>query len=262
MHSFDLNQKIENQKKLSLFHTFIDMKENHFIYADLSTYDLKTAIKFYATVFDWEYYNSGEDYWIAFIKNKEATGLYETPQKFQEMNMPSFWMSYIQVNSVEETVALARALGGIVELVDLEASIGKIALIRDPLGAGFTVYEGDRLNVRTKDTPNTLVWNELFISDLSKVKDFYEGIFQWHIEVNSTTYQHMIYDRSNTKIGAISEVSDLVRGKYQFWGVFFAVNDIEETKQKALNNGGSLIYEDENVTILADSFGAFFHLVS
>ncbi len=244
------------------FNSFVNMKKNHFIYADLSTYDLKTAMKFYTTVFDWEYYNSGEDYWIALANNKEATGLYETPQKFQEMNMPSFWMSYIQVNSVEETVDLARALGGIVELVDLEASIGKIALIRDPLGAGFTVYEGDRLNVRTKDTLNTLVWNELFISDLSKVKDFYEGIFQWTIDVNNATYQHFIYDTSGDQVGAISEVSDIIRGKYQYWGVYFAVNDIQEAKQKALDNGGSVVYEDENMTIIADSYGAFFHLVA
>jgi len=237
------------------------MKENHFIYADLSTYDLKTAIKFYATVFDWEYYNSGEDYWIAFSENKEVSGLYETPQKFQEMNMPSFWMSYIQVNSVEETVDLARAFGGIVELVDLQASIGKIALIRDPLGAGFTVYEGDRLHVRTKSTPNTLVWNELFISDLSKVKEFYEGIFQWKIEVNTNTYRHVIQDQDDVQIAAISEVSNDLKGKYEYWGVYFAVKDAQETKKKVLENGGSLVYEDEQVTVLADSFGAFFHIV-
>lgn len=245
----------------SEFHTFGHMKENHFIYADLSTYDLKTAIKFYATVFDWEYYNSGEDYWIAFSNNKEATGLYETPPKFQEMNMPSFWMSYIQVNSVEETVDLARALGGIVELVDLEASIGKIALIRDPLGAGFTVYEGDRLNVRTQNRPNTLVWNELFISNLSKVKDFYEGIFQWKIDVDNSSLRHLIYDRAGEEVAAISEVPNDVKGKYEYWGVYFGVNNIQETKQGVLNNGGSLVYEDSYSTVLADSFGAFFHLV-
>ena len=238
------------------------MKENHFIYADLSTYNLETSKNFYASVFDWNYFNSGEEYWIAFSGKNEATGLYETPKKFQEMNMPSFWMSYIQVNNVEETVSQAKKLGGIIELVDLDASIGKIALIRDPLGAGFTIYEGDRLNVRTKNTPNTLVWNELFISDLSKVKNFYEGIFQWKIEVNNTTYQHFIYDTSNNALGAILEVPNELKGKYEYWGVFFAVKDIKETKQKVIENGGSLVYEDKKVTILADSFGAFFHLIS
>ena len=237
------------------------MKENHFIYADLSTYDLKITKKFYSNVFGWRYYNSGEDYWIAFAGRKEATGLYETPKKFQEMNMPSFWMSYIQVNNVEETVQLARELGGIIELVDLEASIGKIALIRDPLGAGFTIYEGDMLNVRTPDTPNTLVWNELFVSDVSKVKTFYETIFHWTI-VPSETDRYSILDTEGTEISAINEVSNSLKGKYEYWSVFFAVKDIAKTKAKVLKNGGSLVYEDSYSTVLADSFGAFFHVIN
>jgi predicted enzyme related to lactoylglutathione lyase len=236
------------------------MKENHFVYADLSTYDLIKSQQFYGEVFDWKYYNSGEDYLIAFSGRKEVSGLYETPKKFQEMNMPSFWMSYIQVNHVEETVEIARELGGIIELVDLEASIGKIALIRDPLGAGFTVYEGDMLNARTPDTPNTLVWNELFVSDVSKVKAFYETIFHWKI-VPSETDRYSILDTEGMEISAINEVSNAFKGKHEYWSVFFGVKDIVKSKTKALKQGGSLVYEDAYSTVLADSFGAFFHVV-
>jgi len=235
------------------------MKENHFVYADLSTYDLNTSKKFYSSVFNWTYYNSGEDYWIAFSKNKEATGLYETPKKFQEMKMPPFWMSYIQVNDIEETVAKAKTLGGIIELVDLESSIGKIALIRDPSGAGFTIYEGDQLNVRTESTLNTMVWNELFVSDIEKVKAFYEGIFQWEIhKVGDTRY--FIANTKGEEISAINQVSNEVKGKYEYWSVYFGVKDLESTKKNVLSNGGTFVYEDEYSTVLADSFGAFFHI--
>lgn len=237
------------------------MKENHFIYADLSTYDLIKSQQFYSDVFGWKYYNSGEDYLIAFSGKKEVSGLYETPKKFQEMNMPSFWMSYIQVNNVLETVEIARELGGIIELVDLEASIGKIALIRDPAGAGFTVYEGNMLNVRTSNVPNTLVWNELFISDVSKVKAFYEGIFHWKI-IPTDSDRFSIFDTDGTEISAINQVSNALKGNYEYWSVFFGVKNRSKTKDKVLQNEGSLVYEDSSSTVLADSFGAFFHIVS
>lgn len=236
------------------------MKKNHFIYADLSTYDLGISRTFYSNVFGWKYFNSGEDYWIALSKNKEATGLYETPKKFQEMNMPSFWMSYIQVNDILETIELARAKGGIIELIDLDASIGKIALIRDPWGAGFTVYEGDMLNARTVNTPNTLVWNELFVSDVKMVKSFYESIFEWKIKASGNG-RFKILDLDGEEISAINEVSKSIKGKFEYWSVFFAVKDIEKTESLVLQNGGSLVYEDSYYKILADSFGAFFHIV-
>lgn len=236
------------------------MKENHFVYVDLSTYDLRVAKKFYSTVFNWKYYNSGEDYWISFSGNKEASGLYETPKKFREMNMPSFWMSYIQVNSVVETVERAKKLGGIIELVDLDASIGKIALIRDPLGAGFTIYEGDSLNVRTKNTPNTCVWNELFVSDVSKIKAFYEAIFNWTIAPAGWD-RYDIADSHGMVISSINEVDNSLKGKYEYWSVFFRVKNIEATKKRAIDCGGILVYEDSFSTVLADKFGAFFHIV-
>ena len=125
------------------------MQQNKFIWADLSSYEPEKTKRFYESVFGWNYYDSN-NYLTAYNGNVEVVGLYQTPVKFQQMKMPSFWMSYIQVESVSETVEKARELGGIIELVDLENSIGGVALIRDVLGAGFTVYEGEMLNSRTE----------------------------------------------------------------------------------------------------------------
>ena len=236
------------------------MKDNEFIYADLSTYDLITAKNFYTTVFGWSYFNSGEDYWVAYAGNQEASGLYETPQKFKDMNMPSFWMSYIQVDDVEFTAGQARELGGIIELMDLDASIGKIALIRDPSGAGFTIYEGDRLNARTDNVFNTMVWNELFVSAIDQVQYFYETIFDWKI-VSVDENKSDILDSNGAVISSINQVDNSLKGKYEYWAVFFRVRNLKETKRTIVNHGGSIVYEDNETTLAADPFGAFFHLV-
>ncbi len=236
------------------------MKDNNFVFADVSAYDLKAATYFYTQVFDWSYTHSGDHYFIAKYKNKEVSGLYETPQKFKDLNMPSFWMSYIQVAKIDDTIKKAKALGGIVELVDKNQSICKIALIRDPLGAGFTIYEGSLLNSRYENEQHTLVWNELFISDFSKIKSFYEGIFNWTFQKTKNN-RYLIHNTRHNTIGAIQELSDDIKGKKEYWSVFFGVKNPSETKAKALKNEGKLIYEDTNTTVLADPLGAFFHIV-
>ncbi|WP_298511622.1 VOC family protein [uncultured Kordia sp.] len=236
------------------------MKTNNFIYADLSTYTPKETISFYETVFGWKYYQY-DDYYTAFIKNTEVTGLYETPDKFKQMRMPHFWMSYIQVDNVAETVEKARELGGIIELQSEIASNTKIALIRDLSGAGFTVYEGDQLtNVRTKNTANTLIWNELHVSDASKAIPFYEGIFDWKI-IQKTSGLHAVYNSNNEYIADIVEIDNQYKGSYEYWVCTFGVKDIEITKKLILENGGTQIAVDADRMLFSDhSNEAFFYV--
>ena len=236
------------------------MKHSKFIFSDLSTYDLDVAKQFYSKVFDWDFEYTGDGYHMSYYANKEVSGLYETPKKFKNMNMPSFWMSYIQVENIDKTIENAKKLGGIIELVDKDQPIGKVALIRDPLGAGFTVYEGTFLNARYENQINALVWNELFVSDFSKVKSFYQGLFNWSFKtVESNRY--LIQVNNSDTIGAVQEVSNAVKGEKEYWGVFFGVDSLDKVKQRVIDNGGKLIYEDPSITALADPFDAFFHIV-
>ncbi len=237
------------------------MIENNFIWADLSTFDLSVAKSFYSTVLKWHYKESSELYHTAHYKEAAVSGLYETPEKFREMNMPSFWMSYIQVASIDKTVAKAKKLGGIVELVDHEEAIGPIALIRDPSGAGFIVYEGGKLNARTLNKNNTLVWNELFVSKAGLVIDFYQKLFHWEIEAGKNG-RYLIYDSKKILISAIQEVSNEIKGKHEYWGVFFAFEDLEKAKKLIKENKGHVVYEDkkEDFLLATDPLGAIFHL--
>jgi len=77
--------------------------ENNPFFADLSTYSPKETIPFYENVFGWKYYETA-NYFTAYQGNKEVCGLYETPEKFKQMRMPHFWMTYIQVSDVEQTI--------------------------------------------------------------------------------------------------------------------------------------------------------------
>lgn len=236
------------------------MKANNPIFADLSTYSPVDTIPFYENVFGWEY-RCEYDYYTAYIENNPVVGLYETPDKFKQMRMPHFWMTYIQVNHADLTVEQARKLGGIIEMQETIPGYGKVALIRDPLGAGFTIYEGNALkSTRTELEPNTLIWNELHVSNMNQVIPFYKGIFNWEME-NSQGETVRIYNHQGEHVTDILEVPNSLKGKYEYWVSCFGVSDLQTTKEKVLKNGGTEIIDEGNRILMTDSFGeAFFYI--
>lgn len=234
------------------------MKNNKFIWADLSCYEPKQSQKFYEEVFGWKYYHTDASYRIAFQGNSEVVGLYETPEKFKQMRMPHFWMTYIQVNDLLGTVEQARNHGAIIEMVDEES---QVALIRDPMGAGFTIYAGDEFDARTESTPGRLIWNELHVSDASKVIPFYQAIFNWKIEANDE-HNYFVYDKDGTHISTIQELSNDVKGKYEYWVSCFGTSDLQETKSRILDKGGLIVLDEGSRILFTDNGGqAFFYAV-
>lgn len=235
------------------------MKQNKFIWADLSSYEPNTIKPFYETIFGWKYYNDN-GYEVAYKDNKQIVGLYQTPEKFQKINMPSFWMSYIQVESVSETVVKAKELGGIIELVDLENPIGGVALIRDTLGAGFTVYEGNMLNSRTKSEENTLIYNELHVSNAQKAINFYQELFQWKFEWIDDYSVDVFCKTSEEKITSIHQIDNAVKGKYEYWVCTFGVQSLKSSVEKVKDLDGFIISEEENRAMCSDGSEAFFYI--
>ncbi len=236
------------------------MLPNNPIFADLSTYSPKKTMPFYERVFGWKYHE-GNNYFSAFLGNVEVSGLYETPEKFKQMRMPHFWMTYIRSEDVDATIDKAKRLGGIIELNYDIGDFGKTALIRDPQGAGFTVYEGDKLkNARTKDKENTLIWNELHVSDVIKIIPFYQSIFNWDIlKKPNGTYQ--VLNHKGEHIVDILEIQNQYKGKYEYWVCIFGVESLATAKNRILENGGSLIDEESSRMLFTDNSGETFFYI-
>ena len=57
--------------------------------------------------------------------------------------MPSYWLVYFAVDSVEETFSRALAAGGSQILPPMPMPGGRFAILRDPQGAAFAVLTGD-----------------------------------------------------------------------------------------------------------------------
>lgn len=235
------------------------MLNNNFVWTDLSTFDVRRAREFYSDIFGWKYKSLDSIYYTAQTEATEASGLYLMPDKFQKFNLPSFWMSYIKVIDLDATINIAKQIGGKVEMVDKENAIGKIALIRDPLGSGFTVYEGEYLNARSTGLESSYSKSELIVSDLAQVKPFYENLFSWTIQEISKTHCR-IYNSPSSLVAEMIEVPNSIKGKDEYWGVYFYTSALLQTKQKVISNGGSIIYEEAHAILCKDPFGAAFNI--
>lgn len=243
------------------------MKHGNFVWCDLSARNTRTAKAFYAALFGWTYLDE-EDYHTAQCSGGNAAGIYTMPTKFENLGLPCFWMSYIWVSDVGRTVEMARKLGGRIELGPIPFyNEGDIALIRDPSGAGFTVCSGDNFPVR-KASPShgCMIWNELCVSKASAVTDFYEELFHWSIsrkQRSGTRYQ--VFSSAGDEISAIEEVSNDTKGRDEFWGVYFGIDDTAAAKLLIAKNGGSVAFEDHSslgpIVMATDPDDAAFFLI-
>ncbi|WP_299114102.1 VOC family protein [uncultured Winogradskyella sp.] len=233
---------------------------NNPFFADISTYSPKKTMSFYERIFGWKY-DKTNNYFTAFSGNTVVSGLYETPEKFKQMRMPHFWMTYIKVANLDATIDKAKQLGGIIELNYEMNGFGKVALIRDPQGAGFTIYEGDKLkSTRTENTKNTLIWNELHVSDVTKIIPFYEGIFNWQI-VQNINGIYEVLNNEGEYIVDIMEIQNQYKGKYEYWACTFGVDNLEKSKKVILENDGHLINNESNRILFTDNSNEAFFFI-
>ena len=123
------------------------------------------------------------------------------------------------------------------------------------------MYEGGNLqNTRTKNSKNTLIWNELHVSDVEKVIPFYQGILEWDFKpIEDDSYQ--VINQQGDHIADVLQIQNQYKGKYEYWVCTFGVEDLASTKKRILENGGNLISDEGTRMLFTDNSGeAFFYV--
>lgn len=239
--------------------------DSKFIWTDLSTYNLQKARDFYHFAFNWEFTQvENGSFCLAFTQEREVAEIFLLPEKFQKKQFPSFWMPYIAVNSVDKVIEKAKKHPKVI--VELEATAfkdgGKIALIRDPLGAGFTIIEGADTEQYFSSAESVVPsFNELHVSSIESVKSFYEDLFGWKIESSNESKSADIVLKNGDAVATIFEYSDAERGGYEYWMQVFSASDVDGVAKRIIEAGGKRIANLGNgKTMFQDSQKASFIL--
>ncbi len=113
---------------------------------ELQTRDPGAAGAFYAELFGWKLDPIEQDGATVYVTVKNRVGWSNggfMPMDEQRGDTPSFWMAYFSIPSCDEAVSRAQELGGGLLAGPMEPGMGRIAVLSDPQGAVFAVFEGD-----------------------------------------------------------------------------------------------------------------------
>lgn len=124
-----------------------DKKEiGEIVWVDLTIPNAKDVREFYLSVTGWDSneFNMGDysDYVVATPeKSKTVAGIVHA--RGDNADLPPYWLIYIKVRSLEESMKAARDGGGEVLAGPKSFGEAKFCVIKDPAGAVFGIIEGE-----------------------------------------------------------------------------------------------------------------------
>jgi uncharacterized protein len=112
---------------------------------ELHTRDSGAAGDFYGSLFDWETEPIEDDGMVVYtsVRNAGVKNGGFMPIAEQHGDAPSYWLPYFTVSSRDGAIERARKLGGALLGGSLDLPGGKIAILADPQGAAFAIFEGE-----------------------------------------------------------------------------------------------------------------------
>lgn len=94
------------------------------------------------------------------------------------VNVPPHWVSHLQVTNAAETAKQVKSLGGSVLVEPVDMGLGTYALVADPLGGAFALWQPAQAQGTGdfKGVSGSFCWNELFSEDPARSAAFYAAI--------------------------------------------------------------------------------------
>ena len=153
---------------------------------DLGIPDLDRAMAFYGSVFGWEFDVGPEEYGrytMCLLGGRKVAALMPNPDE----NATEFWWNvYLATDDLDATVARSAAAGGalLMEPMDI-ADQGRMAMVRDPSGAQFGLWQGRaHVGCELVNEPNTLLRNDLVTPNPGPAREFYAAVFDFTLDGN------------------------------------------------------------------------------
>jgi predicted enzyme related to lactoylglutathione lyase len=241
-----------------------------FSWTDLTTTDPEAAKEFYTGLFGWQTEDmpagNGMTYTMASVNGKYVAAMSAQPQQQREAGVPPMWNSYVTVESADQAVERAKGLGATVHAPAFDVlDVGRMAVIQDPQGAYFEVWEPKQhIGAGLVNGHGLLCWNELATPDPDGSAGFYTELFGWTVEPMEGPVPYLVIGNAdghgNGGIRAAAEQEPT------YWLVYFGIDDLDAGIAKVGELGGSAlgeameIAEGNRIVALQDPQGAVFAL--
>jgi predicted enzyme related to lactoylglutathione lyase len=257
---------------------------------DTSQPDPAATLPFYQGLFGWEFEDvmpegSPGSYFMGRLRGGDVAAVGSVPE-----GAPSeaIWNTYVAVDSADKAAAQAREAGGqAMEPFDV-MDAGRMAVVTDPEGATFCVWEAkDHAGARIVNEHGALNFNDLATRDPERAAAFYGAVFGWqilslpsgimwalpgygdHLEESSPGLRVQMEqmgapDGFIDVVAAVSPIADDDSATPAHWSVTLGVDDVDATAAKAKELGGQVVSEPTDApwtrtAVIDDPQGARFN---
>jgi predicted enzyme related to lactoylglutathione lyase len=243
-----------------------------FCWPELTSTDQRAAEKFYTSLFGWstkETPMGPDSHYTIFTKDGEAVSA-AAQMDANLKGVPSNWLSYVAVTSVDQSLEKAKTLGATVVAGPFDVmEHGRMAVLKDPQGAHFALWQANQMpGIGRLNEDDSLAWTELMTTDTRKAAEFYSGLFGWGTEkFPGGTMDYTLWKNGSQNAGGMMAITPEMGAIPPNWLVYFGVKDADATTAKAKQLGGSAMREPwttpgvGRIAILTDPTGAAFAII-
>lgn len=238
-----------------------------FCWVELSTSDGNAAKAFYTSLFDWTPVDVPIPNGVYVLLQKggrDAAALMEN-----KIGHPA-WLLYIAVASADEAAEKATSLGGKLLQPPFDAmDLGRMALVQDPAGAVFAVWEAKKNpGLGVQGEPDTYCWAELTVPDPAPCEPFYTQLFGWHAKHSTESpMEYTEWHFGERAIGGMLPTPKEMPNIPPHWMPYFMVTDCDATLDKAKSLGVKNFFGPQDIphvgrfAIMEDPQGARFAVI-
>jgi uncharacterized protein len=239
-------------------------------WTDLATPDLEKATAFYRELFGWDVEDVEGGYRFFVLRGSRVAGVVEQSEDMKAGGVPSAWVTYV-AGQVETEVGAARASGGDVVTEPAPAGdFGRVAVLTDPEGAMFGVWEAGTFHgAELVNEPGAMSWSELNARSLHDAIGFYSAVFGWEAENVDTGGQgppYVTWMIDGEAVGGALELQPEWGEMSPYWVTYFAVTDADAAVETIASGGGQAFTQPRDSEFgrwaaVADPFGAPFVVI-
>lgn len=214
-----------------------------FLWYELLTTDVDSAIAFYTSVIGWGTQQSEmEGYSMWTDGGVPIGGLMAMPP---DAAAPPNWLPYIGARDTDAVVTQAKKLGArtYVEPRDIP-NVGRFAVLSDPQGAAFAVYTPLMDPGEESDpAPGRFSWHELATTDWQAARKFYFELFGWSATQDFDMGEmglYAMYGRGGKEYGGMFNKPPEMPMP-PAWLLYIMVRDLDDAIGRVKANGGQLL---------------------
>jgi uncharacterized protein len=235
---------------------------------DTSQPDPASSLPFYEGLFGWEFEDvmpEGSDgrYFMGRIRGRDAAAVGSIPPEAPQM---ALWNTYVAVADADAAAATATEAGGTLLMPPFDVmDAGRMAVIADPEGAVFNVWQANRsIGAEVVNENGALNFNGLATRDPDAAAAFYGKVFGWrvldlpagkmwtlagygdHLEENSPGLREQVAQMGGPEgfidvVAALNPIAADDSETPAHWSVTFGVDDADATAAKARELGAEIV---------------------